>query len=204
MLRFFRNMSGTAVLLFVVVGCSVLPGPKQVVQDKYLLEYNPSKHIATAANNLPVMIITVPRAHGGYDTSRIAYMKKQYGLRYYVSSRWADTPARMLAPLLAEAMNNTGEFQAVYGAPGALAAKYRLDSELISFHQNFISQPSEVQISLRAQLVDLGENRVLASQLFEITEVSSSEDSYGGVQAANRATARLMSELAQFCVDRKD
>jgi cholesterol transport system auxiliary component len=106
----------------------------------------------------------------------------------------------MLAPLLAEAMNATGEFQALYATPGAFSARYRLDTELIRIHQDFTQQPSSVHITLRAQLVSMGENRVIATRLFDVREASETEDAYGGVQAANRATVRLLAELAQFCI----
>ena len=195
---------GIAVFLSGIAACTLLPSPKPGVLDKYMLEYHPSQQPPSLAEDVPVMIITVPGAHGGYDTARIAYMQKKFGLRYYTRSRWADTPARMLAPLLAEAINETGQFQAVYGTPGALAAQLRLDGELIRFHQDFTRQPSEVHITLRVQLVDLRENRVLASQLFDVREVSTSEDTYGGVLAANRATERLLAELARFCVSSTD
>jgi cholesterol transport system auxiliary component len=190
--------------LVMLSGCAVLPGSQPVRIDKYVLEYNPVESSSGSETELPVMIITVPRAHGGYDTSRIAYRKQQFGLLYYSKSRWADTPARMLAPLLAEAMTDTGEFRALSVSPGSLSARYRLDSELIHFYQDFTVQPSEVRIMLRAQLVSLVDNQVLASRLFDVREASLSEDAYGGVQAANRASGRLLVELAQFCKTRTD
>ncbi|MDX1698228.1 MAG: hypothetical protein R3308_08065, partial [Thiohalobacterales bacterium] len=87
----------------------------------------------------------------------------------------------------------------LYASPGALSARYRLDSELIHFHQDFTVRPSEVRITLRAQLVGLDNNRVIASRLIDLREAADSEDAYGGVQAANRASTRLLGELAQFC-----
>jgi len=188
-----------AACLALLSGCAVLPGSQPVRIDKYVLEYNPVESAPGSESELPVMIITVPRAHGGYDTSRIAYREQQFGLRYYSKSRWADTPARMLAPLLAEAMTDTGEFRALSVSPGSLSARYRLDSELIHFYQDFTVQPSELRIMLRAQLVNVIDNQVLASRLFDVREAASSEDAYGGVQAANRASGRLLEELAQFC-----
>ena len=191
-----------AAVLFLLPGCTLLPDPKPQAQDKYLLEYSASGSVTDIGENIPVMIVTLPRAHGGYDSLRIAYKKQQFGLRYYVKSRWADTPARMLAPLITEAMNETGSFLALYATPGAVTARYRLDTELINFYQDFTSQPSEAHVTLRAQLVNLNGNRVMATRLFDVREAASSEDTFGGVQAANRATARLVGELAQFCVSR--
>lgn len=179
--------------------CSVLPEPKPAVLDKYLLEYTAGAE-AAADGDKAVMVVTRPRAHGAYDTTRIAYMQQQFGLRYYVRSRWADTPARMLAPIMAEAMNETGRFQALHASPGRVAAGLRLDTELLRFHQDFTLQPSQMHITLRAKLIDPASQRVLATRLFDVREAAPSEDTYGGVQAANRATARLMEQLAQFCV----
>jgi cholesterol transport system auxiliary component len=190
------------VMIGLTSACSVLPEAKSTVMNKYVLEYSADNAGPALPVDLPVMIITVPRAHSGYNTTKIAYRKQLFGLRYYTKSRWADTPGRMLAPLVAEAMNYTGAFQAQYASPGALSASYRLDSELIDFYQDFTVQPSRMRITLRAQLVSLQDNRVLATQLFDVRETADSEDAYGGVQAANRATAALLQQLADFCESR--
>jgi len=181
-------------------GCSVLPKPEPVAMNQYLLEYTPAE-TATAVDDMPVLIVTTPRAHGGYDTHRIAYMEQPFGLRYYTRSRWADTPSRMLAPLLANAIQATGQLQGLYAVPGSIAADYRLDTELIRFHQDFTQQPGVVHITLRAQLVDLRANRVVRTQQFNVVEPTTANDSYGGVVAANRAGSQLLDELAQFCTN---
>ena len=193
-------MAALLAAVWFISGCSVLPKPEPVTIDQYVLEYTPGKQTHESVDALPVLIVTVPRAHGGYDTHRIAYMKQEFGLRYYTRSRWADTPARMLAPLTADAMQATGQFQAMYATPGSIAADYRLDTELIRFHQDFTVQPSVVRITLRAQLVDLQAGRVTGMQQFDGVEPATTDDSYGGVVAANKAVNRLLNELAQFCV----
>ena len=197
-----RLIAGLLVLVGFVGGCSVLPKPAPVTVDQYVLEYTPSRVAVASVDDMPVLIVTATRAHGGYDTHRIAYMKQAFGLRYYTRSRWADTPARMLAPLTADAMQATGQFQALYAVPGSIAADYRLDTELIRFHQDFTQQPSVVHVTMRAQLIDLQESRVVATQQFDVVEPAATDDSYGGVVAANKAVSLLLDELAQFCVTR--
>ncbi len=194
----------TGGFLVLLAGCSVLPKAGPGVQDRYMLEYTASASPLAEHAELPVMIVTAPRAHGGYDTARIAYLQQQYGLRYFARSRWADTPARMLAPLLAEAVSATGACTAVFAPPGSLSAKYRLNSELIRLHQDFSVQPSEVHLTLRVQLVEVTVNRVLATRLFDIRETAASDDTYGGVQAANALTARLLEEVAAFSLQYLD
>jgi cholesterol transport system auxiliary component len=178
-----------------------LPKPEPVSINQYLLEYSSGQQTARQTlTDAPVILITVPRAHGGYDTSRIAYMKEDYGLRYYTRSRWADNPARMLAPLLADAVQATGQFQALYATPGSVSADMRLDTELVRFHQDFRSQPSEMRITLRAQLIDLAKGQVIASRLVDRSMAADTDDTYGGVEAANRLLGQVLDELAQFCV----
>ena len=196
-----NRLSGLLLLAWLTGGCSLLPEPEPVSIDQYVLEYTPGpQDIQNTGEDAPVMIVTTPSAHGGYDSNRIAYMEQAYGLRYYTRSRWADKPARMLAPLVADAMQATGQFQALYAAPGSLAADYRLDTELIRLHQDFTRQPSVVRITLRAKLIDLQSHRVVATQQFDIYETAATDDAYGGVVATNKAVNRLFDELAQFCV----
>jgi cholesterol transport system auxiliary component len=190
-----------AGLLLLVSGCSMLPQPVPVTQDQYVLEYTSDERLGVEPRkDAPVMIVTRPRAHGGYDTPRIAYMEKRYGLRYFTRSLWADVPAVMLAPLIAAALQQTGEFQAFQKPPGALSASLRLDTELVRFHQDFTRQPSVMRLTLRAELIDAQRNKVIAIRQFDITEPAASDDAYGGVVAANRAVARLLDELALFCL----
>jgi cholesterol transport system auxiliary component len=193
------RIAGLLVSAGLVCGCSVLPKPEPVAMDQYVLEYMPGQSAVAAADDIPVLVVTTPRAHGGYDTHRIAYMKQEFGLRYYTRSRWADTPARMLAPLMAEAMNASGHFRALYASPGRVSAGLRLDTELIRFHQDFTVQPDVLHLTIRAQLVDLEQQQVLATQLFDIREPAESADAYGGVQAANRAVQVLLGQLTEFC-----
>lgn len=189
-------VTGVSVLL---AACSLLPEPKQVVLDRYLLEYSPAS-VQPSAANLPMLLVTVPVANGAYDSSRIAYMPQQYGLRYYTRSRWVDTPANMLTPLLADAISATGRFQILNTGAGQASADLRLDTELTQFHQDFTVQPSVMHITLRAQLVNLREQHVLATQVFDIREPAQTDDTYGGVRAANRAVATLLQDLASFCI----
>jgi len=199
MLTVCRNYFSLLFVAVLAAACSVLPKPTPVTIEQYVLEYAPAA-AAVKADDLPLLLVTTPDAHGGYDTRRIAYLQQAYSLRYYTRGRWADTPARMLAPLIADAAQATGQFQAVHKPPGSLSAGLRLDTELVRFHQDFTRQPSAMRITLRAQLIDIRKNNVIATRQFDMTEPADSDDTYGGVVAANRAIAGLLDELTQFCI----
>ncbi|MEZ5582460.1 MAG: hypothetical protein R3F37_06660 [Candidatus Competibacteraceae bacterium] len=54
---------------------------------------------------------------------------------------------------------------------------------------------------MRAKLIDMATNHILATQLFEAIELAPSEDAYGGVQAASLSTARLLREIRAFVLE---
>jgi cholesterol transport system auxiliary component len=181
-----------------LAGCTVLP-PQTDDVTLYVLAAD-SPHERPAPRRDVVIEVAQPRAWPGFDTAQIAYVRKPYELDYFAKSRWADTPARMLAPLLARALERTAAFRAVVPQPSAVAADYRLDTEIVRLRQNFAVQPSRAELTLRGQLTDLRNRRVVASRTFEETENAPSENASGGVVAINAALERALAELAGFCV----
>lgn len=180
--------------LLTLAACGVNPPSSE--PRTYLLEAV-GRSPATAAGDR-VLLITRPRAEPGYDSDGIAYTETPLALNYYTKSRWADAPARMLGPLLVETLERGGAFRAVVIAPSSVAADLQLDVTLLRLQQSFLHHPSRVELALRVRLIDTSDNRVLASRTFETTEPAPSEDAYGGVQAANIALERMLSELAAF------
>ena len=199
-----RRMSSQAlqvlVPILVLAACNVLPAPKVVSQNIYMLEAGPVIQAAQVKREL-VLAVSVPRALTGFDTTQMAYVQQPYELNYFVTSRWADTPARMLEPIIAQAMQQTQSFRSVVQASGMIPADVRLDIELVRLQQDFMTRPSRMQLTLRAQLIDLRNKRLLAAQQFDETETAASEDAYGGVVAANRVLQRVLGKLAEFCVN---
>ena len=185
--------------LLLLAGCTGLPAPQAVSENIYVLEAQPVTKTAQARRDL-VMAVGMPRARTGLDTPAMVYVQQPHELNYFVTSRWADTPARMLEPLLVQAMEQTGGFRAVVQETSAVPADVRLDTEIIRLQQDFTTQPSRLLLTLRAQLIDVRGQRVLAVRLFDESENVASDNAYGGVTAANRAVQRLLGQLADFCV----
>ena len=186
-------------LAAVVGGCAGLP-PSQAE--------NPTLHVlsaealrgATAAPRDVVVEVALPHAWPGFDTTGIVYVRQPYELDYFAASRWADTPPRMLGPLIARALEQTGSFRAVVQAPSAVPVDYRVDTEIVRLQQNFATQPSRVELALRVQLTDVRGRRIVASRVFEDAEAAPTEDAGGGVIAANATLGRLLQQVADFCV----
>jgi cholesterol transport system auxiliary component len=107
----------------------------------------------------------------------------------------------MLEPLLVQALEQTQSFRAIVRVPSVVPANLRLDTELIRLQQDFSTKPSKVQLTLRAQLIDITGKRVLAVKLFDDAENTTSDDAYGGVLAANLLLQRELNQLADFCIN---
>lgn len=193
-----------ALAMSLLGGCSTLLPPAPPPDNIYLLEANPAPtpvRSTPAARRDLVLAVSMPRARAGFDTAQMVWVRQAHGLEVYSRNRWADTPARMLAPLLVQALERSGAFHAVVPAPSAVSATLRLDTELVRLQQDFSVQPSRVQFTLNAQLIDIGTRRIIASAEFDETENAATEDAYGGVRAANLALERLLVRLTAFCAE---
>ena len=187
-----------ALLAALLAACAALQPPRFEYPKLYLLDARADPATPSAQRDL-VLAVEAPRAHPGYATAQMAYVRAPYRIDYYAHNRWVDTPAHMLAPLLVEALAQSGAFRAVLRAPSPAAADLRLESELVRLQQDFSAQPSRVQLTLRAQLLDAKADKVLATRLFDALETAPSEDARGGAIAANRALARVLGEIVEFC-----
>jgi cholesterol transport system auxiliary component len=148
--------------------------------------------------NGPILMVSQPLAEPGFETPRMVYVKRLYELEHYALNQWADQPARMFASLMVQALGRTGSWRAVVPVPGSIRGDFRLDSYGFSLQQEFMQDPSLVRVTLRAQLIEMKESRLVGTRAFEAVEKAQSDDAYGGVVAANRAIATLLDDLASW------
>ena len=185
----------------VLSACTLIKPPAAVTMQSYVLELPATARPPnTARPQAAALVVAELRTRPGYDTPRMAYVKRDYTLDYYANSQWADTPARMLQPLLVNALEATGHFSSVLRAPASVAAGLRLDAEIVRLEQVFIKQPSHMRITLRVLLSDAHKGQVLGQREFDADAPTSSDDAYGGVRALNQALAPLLNDVATFCV----
>ncbi len=178
--------------------CSVLQPVKSDAPATFALE----AQFAAQANSKGERVrqVALPQARSGYESSRMVYLKKAHELEYFAQNQWVDSPARMLAPLLLQALESSGRYKAVVTSRSAVLADLRLDTEIVRLQQEFFEKPSRVHLTLRVQLTDLRAKTVLATREFDVLESAESDDPYGGVLATNRAVKNMLPQIAEFCV----
>lgn len=190
-----------ALLLMLSAACgALLPSPAPPTSF-YSLDSPPRAPPIAAAGAAPTLIVNPPHAVSGFASQHIVYVREAHRLDYFAHSEWVDTPARMLAPLIVAAIQNSGVFRAALPTPSAAVGDLRLDTEIVRLQHDFGVKPSQVQFTLRAWLVDNTTRRVVAWRRFDVAIPAASEDPYGGVVAANQAVQTVLQQLAAFCAE---
>ena len=195
---------GVAASLFLLASaCGTLGSTATPDQPRFYSLDNP-RAVAPAPpqplpEGAPTLLVSNTRAAAGFDSRHIIYVRQMHKLDYFVHSEWIDTPARMLSPLIVAAVTDSGVFRAVVPAPSSATGELRLDTEVVQLQHEFAQAPSRVRFVLRATLVEDTSRRVIASSEFEAVADAASEDSYGGVVAANQAVRAVLEKLAAFC-----
>lgn len=146
------------------------------------------------------ILVNQPRAYAVYNTPRMIYIPACYEIQYFVQNRWVDIPTQMLQPLLINSLQHTGYFQAIINTPSTTYYDWVLNTQLLSFHQEFICFPSRFRITLRAQLIDARSRHIIATQDFVAVEIAPHDDPYGGALAANAAVQKILNEINYFCL----
>jgi len=197
MIQFRINYFLSILMLLNMVSCGILPA-NATAPKSYLLDI-PFESLSTSNPQGKVLLVSMPQAAAGYDTVGLMYIRTPYVLEYYTESKWIDTPAQMLLPLLVHSLEATGYFNAVLSAnAAAVSGELRLDTEIIRLYQDFQIEPSQVHLVLRAQLLNMVTRQVIATHVFEVKEFSPSQNAEGNVVATNQAITNVLKIITKF------
>lgn len=189
--------------LLLLTGCSVVQGPTRPTFRVFALEPEPAalrdRGAAPAAGS--VVVVALPQNGPGYATNGMAYSRGDAELEYFAAHRWADTPGRMIAPLLQEALAATGGFEAVAAMPTRVLGDFVLESEVLAFRQELGADAWIFRATLRVTFVGSRLEGRAASRTLSVTEPLEDSGPVAGAAAANRAVAELARMAAEFCVE---
>ncbi|UCV05130.1 ABC-type transport auxiliary lipoprotein family protein [Dechloromonas denitrificans] len=195
--------AAAGLLLAMLGACSILDTAGDAQPSFYTLDGAPRASPAAAprATTAPTLIVNPPHAAAGFDSHRIIYVREPHQLEYFANSEWADTPARMIAPLIVAALEQSGAFRAVVPTPSTASGDLRLDVEIVRLQHEFDVSPSRVRFTLRAYLVDTVSRQVLAWREFDQSIAAAQDNPYAGIMAANGAVQKVLDQLAAFSAE---
>jgi len=169
---------GGAVLL--PGGCEILP---QVGTPTDLYTLTPK---TSFDKTLPQvgwqLIVELPVAAAGLDTTRIALQHTPYTLEYYARAAWTDNAPAMVQTLIIESFESTGSILAVGREAIGLRPDFILKTDLREFQALYYDAESTtgaptILVRMNAKLVQMPERRIVASNTFE-QHVPAASDSF--------------------------
>ena len=186
------------LMVFLIHGCGALPNRPSEQTHTFILRVAIPTKTRPVKPGAGTLLVNLPRAQSGFNTQRMAYVKRDDEVSYFALNQWAESPAHMLLPLLVKALERENLWDAVVQMPSPVRGDYQLTPEHLLLQHEFTQEPSRVRIHLRLQLIHLKNFQVLATREFTVLENATSEDPYGGVQAANVATGKLLREISEW------
>lgn len=183
-------------MLALVSACSPVRMP---TQNSYTIDSINADTVHARYTNKTVLV-TTPIAAPAFATSKMAYVKKSFQVQYFAENRWVAQPAHLLTPLMVASLQQTNHFKNVVGSPFTGHTDYRIDSQIITLQQNFIDNPSEVELSVRVNIVNNTTQQLIASKTINTIATAPQNDPYSGVIATNRAVADMLGQMSAFVV----
>ena len=147
--------------LVMLTGCNLLP---KVQEPTTLYTLTPK---TTFPDNLPAvnwqLVVELPTASAGIDSSRIALTHDPFTLEYYAKASWTDNAPGMVQSLLIESFERTGKIVAVGPESAGLRPDYILKTDLREFQANYRNGDPLPTVSVRvsAKLVAMPQRRIV-------------------------------------------
>lgn len=147
--------------LAALAGCSILP---KVQEPTTLYTLTPK---TTFPPGLPSvnwqLVVELPTAAAGIDSSRIALSHDPFTLEYYAKAAWTDNAPGMVQTLLIESFERTGKIVAVGPESAGLRPDYILKTDLREFQANYRNGDPvpTVVVRVSAKLVAMPQRRIV-------------------------------------------
>lgn len=187
--------------LLLLQTCSVFSPVK--VEPNNIFVLNKIPYVAVKRSSTSInLLVTQASSNPLYNSSAMAYSIAPYQVNYFALNSWATPPAQMINSTLVQTLQNTHYFHSVSGAPAVGQYDYILNVQLVELRQEFCKSSSQVHLTLLVQLINMENARIIATKRFSIVEPTTQKTPFGGVAAANRATAKLLKRITEFCINR--
>lgn len=155
----------------------------------------PATTPAPLAADAPTLLVLDTTAAGFYDSDRLVFSRSAGTRGHYQLARWTERPGKRFANLLRARLDRQNSWR-VSAAGGYVRGDVLLDTELVEFYHDAASQPGQVRLVLRAELVDLRQRTILGRRVFEQTVPLTSYDAAGAARASDQAVSQTLDALS--------
>jgi len=198
-----RNWLALGACMVVLGGCAQLSS-RQTFPEHYTLVDTPSPALQNSGTpewnaTLHVARIAVAPWLQGTDLYYRLDYRHDNRIAAYAQSDWVTPPARLLEPMIRNALANGNAWRAVIGPTGPARTDFSLHVRLDNFSQTFTSpRQSYGALDATATLVDNRDGSAFAQKHFRIRTPAPTADAEGGVKALNRAALQFIGGIEQW------
>lgn len=200
MMKLFRS-----IFLFLCVmtltSCSLFSPVKTDTINKFLLSKIPTHTLVKKPRNT-IILVSIPDSRPVFNTTQMAYTLRPYQISYFSQNQWAEVPAEMFQPLLVQTLQNTRYFRAVVTPPYSGSYNYSLGTQILELTQDFSHRTPMLLMTVRAQIMRISTNQIVGTRQFSVSLPIPQGTPYGGVYAANQATAIILEKISRFCLEK--
>ena len=157
----------------------------------------PTADPAPLRADAPTLLVLDTTTGSFYDTDQIVFSRSTGTRGQYQFARWTERPGKRFADLMRTRLDRQGAWN-VSASGGYVRGDMLLDTELVEFYHNAASEPGQMRLVLRAELVDLKRRALLGRRVFEQQVPLTTYDAAGAAQAANLAVSRALDELSAW------
>jgi cholesterol transport system auxiliary component len=156
---------------------------------------------ASYPGNLPhvraQLLVDLPQAPAGIDTSRIALSKSPISLDYYADAAWTDQAPALIETALLASFENTGAITAIDRESTGLRADFILRTEIRHFEAVYDAAggPPRVWVAVIARLVAMPQRSIVAQAQFEQRAPAAADSVPAVVAAFNAATDAALRDI---------
>lgn len=188
-----------AALSLVLTGCINLGEKTKIPAVVHYVLNDPVSNTDPAPLRADAQTLLVLDTTTGsfYDTDQLVFSRSAGTRGQYQFARWTERPGKRFADLMRTRLDRQGTWN-VSAAGGYVRGDMLLDTELVEFYHDAASEPGQMRLVLRAELVDLKQRALLGRRVFEQQVPLTTYDAAGAAQAANLAVSRALDELSAW------
>ena len=158
---------------------------------------------STFAPDLPAvrrqLIIELPQAAAGLNSTRIAILQSATSLNYYARASWTDLAPVMVQTLMVESFENTGRIVAVGRESIGLRADFNLKTDLREFQaQHQDGKPPLIHVRVNGKLVRMPERQIVAAQTFEEIAPAGGSGLEAAIASFDDALGKVLKRLVEW------
>src|SRR5215472_10074938 len=197
--RFSRRLFPSLVP-FVLAGCSAVFGASSPAR---LYRLTPTSAFPGKLPHRSVqLLIDVPLAPAGLDTSRIALSRSAISIDYFADSEWADRVPLLVQTALVQSFDNSKAVNAIDRESASLRADFLLNPEISHFEAVYDSPNGapEAWVSINLRLVNPAGRDIVAQASFDHRQRASANEMPAIIWAFDEALGEVMQKIVVWTV----